>query len=85
MKFAQKPRNRGDKAIKRHLQQFEIGELASVVIHASIMEGRPHHRFHGNTGRIVARQGRAYVVSLKMGNKTKKIIAAPVHLRRVNA
>ncbi|MHC1564299.1 MAG: hypothetical protein ACXQTF_03105 [Candidatus Hecatellaceae archaeon] len=33
-------------------------------------------------GTIVDKRGRAYIVNVKVGGKTKQIIALPEHLRR---
>ncbi|MEK6851546.1 MAG: 50S ribosomal protein L21e, partial [Candidatus Thermoplasmatota archaeon] len=44
--------------------------------------GCPHHRFHGLTGTVVERRGRAYVLDVRFGGKTKQAIVIPEHLRR---
>lgn len=77
-----KPRERGLSPITRSLQTFNIGEKAGVVIDPSIHKGQPHPRFHGLTGTVKKRQGNAYLIEIKDGNKTKQVIAKPEHLRR---
>ncbi|MDI6916979.1 MAG: 50S ribosomal protein L21e [Thermoplasmatales archaeon] len=78
-----KPRERGLSPITRSLQLFNPGEKASIVIDPSIQKGQPHPRFHGLTGRIIKPQGSAYLLEIKDGNKIKKIIANPEHLRKM--
>lgn len=81
-KFRRRVRERGLSPISRSLQVFQIGDRAVIRIDASIQEGWPHHRFHGLTGTIVERRGRAYVLDVRFGGKTKQAIVYPEHLRR---
>lgn len=81
-KFRRGPRRRGLSPITRALQTFEVGDHATIVIDSSIQAGWPHHRFHGLTGTVVARQGRAYVLDVRFGGKVKKAVVSPQHLRR---
>jgi large subunit ribosomal protein L21e len=52
-----------------------------IDINSSSQKGMPFRRFQGKSGRIVERRGMAYIVEIKDGNKTKKIIARPEHLK----
>jgi large subunit ribosomal protein L21e len=38
-------------------------------------------RYAGRTGRILEKRGNAYVIEIKDGEKVKKIIASPIHLK----
>lgn len=82
-KFRRRVRQRGRSPLTRALQTFQVGEKAAVVIDSSVHRGQPHHRFHGLTGTVVERRGRAYVLDVQFGGKTKQAIAHPEHLRRV--
>jgi large subunit ribosomal protein L21e len=77
-----RPRDRGLSPITRTFQKFEVGDKANVKIDPSIHKGMPHVRFHGHTGTIAGMQGESYVVDVKDGNKSKKIIVRPEHLRK---
>ena len=77
-----RPRERGLPPITRIMQTFSEGEKASVVIDPSVHSGQPHRRFYGLTGTIVGKQGRAYKVEVKSGNKKKTLIIKPEHLRK---
>lgn len=76
------PRERGMPPITHSLQKFEIGEKASIVINPSVHSGQPHRRFQGQTGIIVGSQGGSYLLEIVDGNKTKKILSSPEHLRK---
>jgi large subunit ribosomal protein L21e len=41
----------------------------------------PHHRFKGLAGHIVGKRGKSYIVEIADGNKVKKLISRPEHLK----
>jgi large subunit ribosomal protein L21e len=67
--------------ITNKLQRFEEGDLVHITINPSIQKGQPHPRFHGKTGKITDKKGKAYIVSLTDGNKAKELIIRPDHLK----
>lgn len=77
-----RPRQKGLPNVTRVLQTFEEGEKANVIIDPSVHKGQPHRRFHGLTGTIVGKQGRAYLMEVNAGNKKKTLIVRPEHLRK---
>jgi len=81
-KFRRSPRERGLSPITRALQRFEIGDKAAIKIDSSVQQGWPHNRFHGLTGTVAGKQGRAYVIDVRFGGKIKKAVVTPEHLRR---
>ncbi len=80
--FRRSPRKRGLSPITRALRTFEVGDKATIVIDSSKQKGWPHHRFHGLTGTVVERRGRAYVLDVRFGGKIKQAIVLPEHLKR---
>ncbi|MEM1514197.1 MAG: 50S ribosomal protein L21e [Candidatus Thermoplasmatota archaeon] len=70
--------------ITRAMQKFEEGEKVAIVIDPSVHYGMPHPRYQGKTGSIAGKQGRAYILKIRDGNKIKHIIAYPEHLKRVS-
>ncbi len=76
------PRNRGMTPITHSFIKYDVGEKASIVIDPGIHGGQPHKRFQGLTGTIVGKQGKAYVLQVKAGKKTKDIIIRPEHLKK---
>jgi len=81
-KLQKRARERGLSPITRRFVEYAEGDLADIVIDPSIQRGQPHPRFHGLTGRILARRGRAYLVRVKTGNRFKQVIVRPEHLRK---
>jgi large subunit ribosomal protein L21e len=84
-KLSKHPRERGFSPITRTLQSFDEGEYVNIVIDPSIHKGQPHHRFHGLTGIVMGTQGEAYLLNVKVGNKEKKLLVRPEHLRKIKA
>lgn len=66
--------------ITRILMDYNIGDRVVIKIDPSFVKGMPHRRFHGKTGIIMGKRGRAYVVKVLMGGFEKTIIARPEHI-----
>ncbi len=64
----------------RAIQEFEPGAKVHVLIDPSKHKGMPHPRFHGKTGEIIGKRGRAYLLKVTDGDATKTVIALPEHL-----
>ena len=77
-----RPRQKGSPSTTRVFQAFEVGEKASIVIDPSVQKGQPHHRFYGLTGTVTGKQGKAYLLEVKTGNKTKTLIVRAEHLKK---
>jgi len=69
--------------INRIMPDFEIGKTVQIVIDPAVHSGMPSHRMQGLTGKITARQGKAYMVSLKSLDKSLKILTHPAHLKLI--
>ncbi len=80
-KLRKKPRERGLSPLSPLMYEYKKGDKVHIVIDPSVHTGMPHPRFHGRTGEIVGKQGRAYIVKVRDGGKEKKLIVAPEHLR----
>ncbi len=81
-KLQKRARERGLSPITRRFVEYEDGDTASIVIDPSVHKGQPHHRFHGLTGRILEKRGRAYLLEVRTGNRRKQVIVRPEHLRK---
>ncbi|MCJ2530874.1 MAG: 50S ribosomal protein L21e [Candidatus Thermoplasmatota archaeon] len=82
-KFRKRPRDRGPPPVTHFFTPFVPGEKAAIVIDPSIHKGQPNKRYHGLTGTVEERRGRAYVVAVRQGGLIKRVIATPEHLRKV--
>jgi len=82
-KLSRNYRERGLSPITRTFQDFTEGEHVNIVIDPSIHKGQPHPRFHGLTGIVLGTQGKAYLLNVKVGNKDKRLIIRPEHMRKI--
>jgi len=80
-KLRRRARERGLSPISHSLRTFQIGDHATIVIDGSVQRGWPHRRFHGLTGTVVEKRGRAYVLDVRFGGKVKQAIVLPEHMR----
>ncbi len=78
------PREKGfPPPISRIIWPYKNGDYVAIVIDSSVHKGMPHPRFHGKTGVIIGRQGRAFIVRIRDGGMYKKIYVLPEHLRPI--
>ncbi len=69
--------------ITKFLQKFEVGEKVLIHPEPSSHRGMPFPRFKGKVGEVIEKRGECYMVKVRDGDKEKKVIVAPEHLRRV--
>ena len=67
--------------ITKKMQTFEENDLVHIIIDPSVHKGQPHPRFHGKTGKVSEKRGRAYIVEINDGSKAKQLIIRPEHLK----
>ena len=76
-----KPRERGKIGLSRILRNYQPGEKIVVQIDSRVQKGMPHRRYHGKTGMIVEKRGRAYVIDVTQKKVMREIIVRPEHLK----
>ncbi|MEM5802180.1 MAG: 50S ribosomal protein L21e [Candidatus Aenigmatarchaeota archaeon] len=69
--------------ITKFLQDFDIGQKVVIAPEPSSQSGMPHPRFKGRSGEIIGKRGRSYIVKVVDGDKVKKVIVNPEHLKAV--
>lgn len=79
-KLTKTVREKGLTPISRALREFNEGDLVNIDLDPSIQNGMPHPKFHGRTGRVIERRGRAYMIEVRDGGLMKEVIALPEHL-----
>ena len=76
-------RGRTRSTVADAVRTFSVGDKV-LISPKAITPGMPHLRYASRHGVVVEKRGRSYVVEVKDGKKTKKIVAGPVHLRKVS-
>ena len=74
-KLQKKPRTRGKIKIRKILDTFKAGERVRILQEPGAQRGMPHPRFKNLIGVVIKKQGDAYIISIKDGNKEKKVIS----------
>jgi len=79
----EKFRIRGKISVNRFIRKFNIGDKVVIDIVSSSLNGIPFKRFQGLSGNVIEKRGNAYLIEIKDGNKTKKILANSEHLKTI--
>lgn len=75
--------SKGRISITRQLVKLEVGDTVRITPDVHSRRGKIKLRYAGRMGKIVAKQGRAYVVELKDIGKTKRFVLTNMHLKKV--
>ena len=84
MKMTKSIKERRFPKVNDMVRTFEVGDYAAVHINPSVHDGMPFHNFQGKTGVIVEKQGECYILAISVGSVKKKLVAAPVHLKKID-
>ncbi len=87
-------RHRTRKVFRKHVREkgavpplsllmidYKPGDKVYIKVNPAIHHGMPHRRYHGKTGVIVGKRGKAYIVKVNLGEKEKTLFVRPEHLR----
>jgi len=77
-----KARTKGKLALSKYFQEFKQGDRVTIVREHAENPSFPK-RIQGLSGEVKGKRGRAYLVSIKEGNKLKTHIIKPVHLKKL--
>ena len=80
-KIRQKPAYRPP--INKFLREFKKDQTVVILQEPASQKGMPHPRFKGKTGKIIEKRGKSYIIEILDGNKAKKIISRPEHLKAI--
>jgi large subunit ribosomal protein L21e len=75
------PREKGMPPVNRFVQEFNVGDKVVIDVEPSVRKGMPHKRYQGKVGIVAGKRGRAFIVDVKLGDKVKRLIVNPVHLK----
>ncbi len=69
--------------VNKLLDQFKAGDRVAIKINSSFHSGLPNKRYHGKTGQVMGKKGKAYVVDVMLGNALMTLTVSPAHLHIV--
>ena len=79
----EKFRRRERVSVNSFIRNFNVGDRVVIDIVSSSLNGIPFKRFQGLSGKVIEKRGRAYLIEIKDGDKIKKILANPEHLKAI--
>ena len=82
-KLRKNHRDKGKISIAKYLQEFKVNEKVLLKAEPSVQKGMYFPRFHAKPAIILGKQGNAYKVLIKDGQKDKILIVHPIHLKRL--
>ena len=82
MKKRKTIREKGKLRLGKAFQEFKKGDKVALIRDLS-QKGMFPKQFHGLTGVIEGKRGRAYIVKFKNGKLYKNLILRPVHLKKI--
>ncbi|HTY44043.1 MAG TPA: 50S ribosomal protein L21e [Patescibacteria group bacterium] len=82
MKLRKRIRTKGKIQLSRYFQELKNGDMVSVIKEASVRSNFPL-TLQGRTGEVEEKRGKAYIVRIKTGDKEKKFLIEPIHLKKL--
>ena len=67
------------------MREYNVNDKVVIKINPSIVKGMPHRRYHGKIGVIEKVMKRSLLINVKVGDKTKKVIASLEHVKPLTA
>lgn len=80
-KNTRKMKRKKKTTIPEAVQKFKVGDKV-VFKPKATTKGRPHLRYRNKHGIIREARGSSYVLEIKDGGKTKKLISRAIHLEK---
>ena len=73
-------REKGKLSLSKYFKKIDDGSKVAIVADKAVRAAFPR-RLQGKSGKAVGTRGKFKIVELKDGNKMKKFIIHPIHLR----
>ena len=81
-KLSKPVRKKGKFSLTKFFQSLKDGDRVYLVAEPGVQKGMYFPRFHGKSGIVDGKQGSNYFIKIKDGNKLKKLLVHPVHLKK---
>lgn len=75
-------RTRGKLSLSRYFQILREGDFVAIAREPALQPSFPR-RLQGVTGIVEGKRGRACIVKIKDGNKEKRLLINPIHLKKI--
>ena len=75
-------RERGKLQLSRYFQELKEGDFVAISRERTLAVNFKK-RLQGITGVVEGRRGKAYMIKFKDGNKEKRLLVEPIHLKKI--
>jgi len=75
-------RTRGKLQLSRYFQELNEGDFVAISRERAVPVNFGK-RFQGITGVVEGKRGKAYIIKIKDGNKEKRLLIEPIHLKKI--
>lgn len=75
-------RTRGKIQFSKYFQKLKEGDFVIISKEQSI-QSNFQKRLQGKTGTVEGKRGKNYIIKIKDGNKNKKFLINPIHLKKI--
>ena len=79
-KATRKLKKRKKLTVVDFMREFSVGERVIIKPKPFYKSAIPHMRYRGKPGVVIEQRGSCYLVEVRDGGKTRKIISHPIHL-----
>jgi large subunit ribosomal protein L21e len=75
-------RKRGKLQLSRYFQELKIGDFVAISREKTLAVNFKK-RLQGITGEVEEKRGRSWLIKIKDGNKEKRLLIEPIHLKKI--
>ena len=75
-------RSRGKLQLSRYFQELNEGDFVAISREQAVPVNFGK-RLQGITGVVEGKRGKAYIVKIRDGNKEKRLLIEPIHLKKI--
>ena len=75
-------RTRGKLQLSRYFQELKNGDFVAISREKAV-QSNFKKRLQGITGIVEGKRGKTYIVKIKDGNKDKRFLIEPIHLKKI--
>ncbi|MFH0831756.1 MAG: hypothetical protein V1886_02725 [archaeon] len=72
------------RGLTTHFKGLKIGETVALVYHPTFPVFLPK-RIEGQTGVIIGKRGKSYIVKVKQGSQYRQFIVESAHLKKIKS
>ena len=69
------------RTVNELVKNFDKGETVQICIDSSVHAGMPSPKYHGFTGTVAGKRGKAFEVAVRDGSVSRQLVVHAAHLK----